>query len=152
MRIAFVRHGERRKNETDPELTSYGFRMVEETGQWLLDFGFTPDLALSTPTIRTQQTAATILSRFPTVSIERIEHAPETKVEWERWTQSIKDRNPIPNNVLLIGHHPTMEMLIQYYGPAPVVVTRHQFAVGLILQTAPETDWVMTHAWPGRTS
>jgi len=152
MRIAFVRHGERRKNETDPELTSFGFRMVEETSQWLSDFGFIPDLALSTPTIRTQQTATTLLGRFPHVSIERIEHAPETQAEWERWTQSLKNHHSAPNNVLLVGHHPTMEMLIQCYGPAPVVVSRHQFAVGLILQTAPETSWVLTHAWPGRTS
>ena len=116
------------------------------------NIGFTPDLVLSTPTNRTQQTAASILERFRPISIEPIEHAPETQVDWKRWTQSLQIRNQVPNNVLLIGHHPTMEMLIQCYGPAPAVVSRHQFAVGLILQTAPETDWVMTHAWPGRTS
>ena len=35
MRVAFVRHGERRKGEADPELTSFGVRMVSETGAWL---------------------------------------------------------------------------------------------------------------------
>ena len=152
MRIAFVRHGERRKGESDPELTSFGYRMVEETSQWLISSGFSPDLALTTSTMRTQQTTQTILAHFPSTRCERLQSAPELHQEWELFTASLGERSPKPASVLLVAHHPTMEMLIQCCGPAPAVVTRHQFAVGLILEATSSSGWTISHAWPGRTS
>jgi phosphohistidine phosphatase SixA len=149
MQIAFVRHGERRKSEVDPELTSYGIRMVEETAQWLDSIGFRPDLSLCTTTVRTEQTADTILSRIPSPSRERIANAPELQDDWERWIEELSQRDPCPDSVLLVGHHPTLEMLLRCYGPTPVVVSRHHFAVGLLL--APGSNgWSITQAWPGR--
>ena len=151
MRIAFVRHGERRKNEIDPELTSFGFRMVEETGQWLLDMSSLP---ISYCRHHQSHTAncSQHLGTFSTDFYRTDRACSGNPGRLEALDAVSTNRNPVPNNVLLVGHHPTMEMLIQCYGPAPVVVSRHQFAVGLILQTAPETSWVLTHAWPGRTS
>ena len=83
MKIVFVRHGERRAGEQDPELTSFGFRMVEEVATWMLELGFTPELALTTPTRRTQQTTATILAHFPDAPLEEISEAPEHQTDCE---------------------------------------------------------------------
>ena len=150
MQIAFVRHGERRKGETDPELTSFGFRMVEETAKWLQSTGFSPDLVQTTQTRRTEQTTQTLTVQFPDLARESIANAPEHQEDWETWTEEISNRDSPPDSVLLVGHHPTLEMLLQAYGPAPAVVSRHHFAVGLVLESETPTHWTITHAWPGR--
>jgi len=150
MQVAFVRHGERRRAEMDPELTSYGFRMVEETAQWLQSIDFRPDLVLCTPTVRTEQTADTILTHYPSSCRERIANAPELQEDWGRWIEELSQRNPRPESVLLVGHHPTLEMLLKCYGPTPVVVSRHHFAVGLLLVPGSK-GWNISQAWPGRS-
>ena len=152
MHIVFVRHGERRKGEADPELTSFGFRMVEETGAWLRELDFSPDLTQHTPTLRTEQTADTLLHHLTTGARETMEEAPELEADWMRWTEALQSRSPAPESVLLVGHHPTLEMLLQSYGPAPAAVSRHHFAVGLLLEPTDQGSWTITQAWPGRRS
>ena len=152
MRVLFVRHGERRKGEADPELTSFGFRMVEETATWLHTFGLMPDLVQHTPTRRTEQTTDTLIARLPTTARETIPEAPELTLEWEQWIAELQSRPSPPDTVLLVGHHPTLEMLLQSYGPAPAAVSRHHFAVGLLLESGDNESWTITHAWPGRSS
>ena len=151
MQIAYVRHGERRKGEVDPELTSYGFRMVEESAQWLKSIGFEPGLAQATQTTRTRQTVETILAHFPDTVLETILDAPEIEVDWDQWTEDLANRPRRPDSVLLVGHHPTLEMLLESFGPAPVVVSRHHFAVVLLL-VQESKGWRITQAWPGRRS
>jgi phosphohistidine phosphatase SixA len=151
MNIVFVRHGERQAGESDPELTSFGFRMVEEVAAWMLALEFSPQLALTTPTRRTHQTVSTILAHFPDTLLEEIPESPELETDWEVCTEKLSKRNKPPDSVLMVGHHPTLEMLLQNYGPPPMVVSRHHFAVGLLLQQS-ESRWSIVRAWPGRRS
>ena len=151
MRVAFVRHGERRKGEADPELTSFGVRMVSETGAWLRQQQFIPTIVQTTNTKRTQQTTDLLIHDLSNITQETIEDAPELQRDWERWWETL-DRGKEDADILLVGHHPTMEMLLQCYGPAPCSFSKRNFAVALILQTNADGGYTITHAWPGRTS
>ena len=152
MKIIFVRHGEKRKGETDPELTSFGFRMVEETASWLRELCLSPSLVQYTPTRRTAQTTETLLAHLSPEVVETIPDAPELQPDWERWVEALENQPDPCDCVLLVGHHPTLEMLLQGYGPAPVAVSRHHFAVGLLLERGEGGSWTITQAWPGRRS
>jgi phosphohistidine phosphatase SixA len=126
--------------------------MVEETATWLHTIGLLPDLVQHTSTRRTEQTADTLIARLPQTSREIIREAPELKRDWEQWSKELQDRPSPPETVLLVGHHPTVEMILQTYGPAPTAVSRHHFAVGLLLESGENGTWTITHAWPGRSS
>ena len=83
---------------------------------------------------------------------EVIEEAPESKQAWERWWQELSKQYEPQEDILLVGHHPTMEMLLQCYGPTPCSISRRNFAVALVLRLDPDGRYTITHAWPGRLS
>ena len=149
MQIAFIRHGERRRNESDPALTSAGRRMASEAARWLQRQGFVPTTVVSTPTRRTRQTAEELCLVFPAAQL--IEHPaePEGEAAWEALLSELPlDRGPL----VLVGHHPTVEMLLHAFGPPPVAIPPHHFASALLLEPAPGPGWRIRAAWPGRAS
>ena len=149
MRVAFVRHGERASVSLDPDLTSAGRRMSAETGRWLEGQGFRPQLAVRTPTARTEQTLEEILGVLGPVPVEVRSDLPETRYDWDALVDPLASALGEVGNVLLIGHHPTLHFLVDSYGPPPQPVPRHHFAAGLILSRV-RGVWRIEAAWGGR--
>lgn len=150
MRVIFVRHGEKRANERDPELTIAGREMVSETGAWLAARGLAPGLFVLTPTRRTRQTLAELLVHLPAApALERPE-LPETPEDWEVFTSRLARALAPGGTVLMVGHHPTQHLLLDAFGPPPVPVPRHHFATALVLELAPPRSWSFIDVWPGR--
>ena len=145
MKIVFIRHGARRSSESDPELTSQGRKMSFETGQWLGKKGHLPDAILSTPTQRTQQTAAEcLLGCDKGLSIQSI-NIPE---QWEEWLDFLEELgDSFSNNLAIVGHHPTMYLLTKHYD---VKVPGHHFASAVVLQKLANRQWNCIDSWPGR--
>lgn len=151
MRVVFVRHGEKRKGESDPELTSAGWRMCSETGLWLRERGVLPSRVLLTPTARTRQTAEALLDAFPAPRppLEERAELPESREDWEVLVDPLARRLGPAACLLLVGHHPTLHFLADAYGPPPVQVPRHHFAAALVLEPG-LGGWRCADAWPGR--
>lgn len=149
MQVVFVRHGERRKGEVDPELTSAGRRMAAETGAWLAARGFAPNLMLCTPTARTRQTAEELASMLPPTPLEFHNELPEARDDWEALMAAMDRRLGSAASLLLVGHHPTLHFLADTFGPLPAVVPRHNFAAALVLERALQV-WSCKAVWPGR--
>ena len=145
MKIAFVRHGAKRKCENDPELTSLGHNMALKTGQWLhSQFESTP-LLISTATNRTIQTAqdiAEVLGVNGDILKQKI------PADWKKFqiyvNECIKNNNNLC--IIIVGHHPTMEMLIaKFHLPIP----RHHFSSAVILEME-NKKWICTQYWIGQ--
>ncbi|MFT5679111.1 MAG: phosphohistidine phosphatase [Myxococcota bacterium] len=145
MKVIFVRHGERRKGESDPELTSWGRRMSTETGHWIQAQGLTPDQVIVTPTMRTRQTVEEILLVFSAPIPIREAGLPELLEDWDALLETIPEKGV----ALLVGHHPTMDMLRRELGPLPVSVPRGHFASAVVLE-ADGGSWRCAASWPGR--
>jgi len=149
VQVVFVRHGERRKGEVDPELTSAGRRMASETGGWLAARGFAPSLVLCTPTARTRQTAEELALMLPPAPLELHPELPEARDDWDALVDAMGRRLGGGAALLLVGHHPTLHFLADTFGPLPAVVPRHNFAAALVLERA-RAGWACTAVWPGR--
>jgi broad specificity phosphatase PhoE len=74
MRATFIRHGQSTGNAGIPchdlallELTELGWRQSREVAASWTE---TPDLIVTSPYLRTQQTAAATIERFPNVPVE----------------------------------------------------------------------------------
>ncbi len=156
MVVVFVRHGERRRGETDPELTSAGRRMASETGRWLAARGFAPGLIVHTPTQRTRQTAEELASVLAPSPMLVAAGMPESGAAWEALVAPLAQRLGEDARLLLVGHHPTLHFLADTFGPLPTPVPRHHFAAALVLEPAYPVGegarWRCTAAWPGRAA
>ncbi|MEL6347314.1 MAG: histidine phosphatase family protein [Myxococcota bacterium] len=144
MVVVFIRHGEKRRTESDPELTSAGRQMASETGRWLVTQNFIPDLIITTATHRTRQTVEEIgivLEREIPVE-ER--HLPDLHRDWQDLVERLAARHTPPAVVVCVGHHPTMNMLKRAY-PPPVEIPRRHFASAIAIE-----DGRCVGAWPGR--
>lgn len=155
MRIVFVRHGERRKGESDPALTSAGRRMARETALWLEDRGAAPARIVTTPTTRTRETAEELALVFSRAAVLERPESPEHRDDWDRLLDLLAREPGLDRTLCLVGHHPTVDLLLREFGPAPVPVPRHHFASALIL--GPVTPrragpWTIHSAWPGRSA
>lgn len=149
MTLVFVRHGEPRKADADPGLTSAGRRMAYETGQWLAQAGLRPRLVRHTPTVRTQETAEELLVSFPEAELGRGAVSPEHGREWQRLTDLLRDELGDDGCAVLVGHHPSVAFLVEAFGPPPRPVPLRNLAVALVLEERDE-GWQISRAWPGR--
>ena len=123
--------------------------MSTETGNWIKAQGLTPSLIWMTPTMRTRQTAEEILLVFSAPIPIQEAGVPELLEDWEPLVTSLEAEVPKEGVVLLVGHHPTMDMIKQEFGPLPVNVPRGNFAAAVVME-AGLSGWRCTTAWPGR--
>jgi phosphohistidine phosphatase SixA len=151
MRIVFIRHGERRRGESDPALTSAGRRMARETAEWLEAQGVRPAHVLNTPTQRTRETAEELCLVFPNATSSERPESPEVGVDWEQLVDVLEADPGAEAPIVLVGHHPTVDLLLRAFGPAPAAVPRQNFASALVLDRT-GGGWKIAAAWPGRAS
>ena len=148
MRLHIVRHGEA-MNQGGPErsLTARGEAEVDIAGGRLAEEGV-GGLYFS-PKLRTRQTAEEILLVFSAPIPTREAGLPELMEDWDTLVESLTERVPEDGVALLIGHHPTMDMIKRELGPIPVSVPRGNFASAVVLQSV-DGGWLCTASWPGR--
>lgn len=150
MRVVFVRHGQQRAGELDGALTSAGHEMVAEAARWLAAHQILPDLCLHTATTRTRQTAAGLLEGIGGVRSLEVPSLPESLSEWRSLIQDWQARLGDHGVLLLVGHHPSLDMLLQAFGPAPEPVHPGNLAATLVLDRLFTGAWAISAAWPGR--
>ena len=149
MTIAFIRHGEPRRSESDPGLTSAGRRMAMEAGQWLASQGLTPTSIQCTPTQRTRDTAEELSLVFSGLEVRERDGEPHDLSDWRRLVAPLRRT---PGLHVLVGHHPTLALLLRAFGPPPEPVPVHHYAAALLLLPAEEPAWRIHAAWPGRAA
>lgn len=151
MVVVFIRHGEKRRTESDPELTSAGRRMSFETGRWLGEQGWVPSLILTTPTSRTRQTAEELqLALESTVPVEERD-LPELSEDLADLLEVLVARRPALSVVVCVGHHPMMDVVKRQHPPA-IPIPRTNFASAIALEISAEGAVQVLSAWPGRPS
>jgi phosphohistidine phosphatase SixA len=144
--LAFVRHGEPRRGETDPALTSWGRRTASEAARWLAEQGVSPTQIWHTPTRRTRETADEIHLVHPAATVAAVPDLPEGP---DKWTAFVGDLQAAGGAVVAVGHHPTQDFLAANFGSAGVpLAPTHRGAV-LLLVGPP---WQCRACWPGRPS
>lgn len=144
-RLAFMRHGEQRRGEADPALTSAGRRMAREASLWLAGEGFAPAAIVSTPTQRTLDSQEEAALVFPSATLLQRPAAPEHTQDLDSLLSTLET-----GPTLLVGHHPTLAFLLRTFGPAPQPVSHHHFSATLLLEAARPGTWRIRSAWPGR--
>jgi len=151
MRVVFVRHGEKRRGESDPELTANGRRMAHETGLWLTNQGLVPSLFVSTPTARTRQTVEELVRAMASDAPTEEGDLPELEDDLEAMLGRLAARSPSLEVVICVGHHPTIDMLKRSLS-VPVQIPRVNLACAIVLEASPGGDAACVAAWPGRPS
>jgi broad specificity phosphatase PhoE len=93
MRVIFIRHGQSTGNAGIPchdlallELTELGWRQSREVAESWTE---TPDLIVTSPYLRTQQTAAATIERFPDVPVEVWPIQEFTYLQPSRWNGTL---------------------------------------------------------------
>jgi broad specificity phosphatase PhoE len=93
MRVIFIRHGQSTGNAGIPcsdlallELTELGWRQSREV---LESWTETPDLIVTSPYLRTQQTAAATIERFPNVPVQVWPIQEFTYLQPSRWNGTL---------------------------------------------------------------
>jgi phosphohistidine phosphatase SixA len=150
VKAAFLRHGEPRGSDSDPELTSEGRRMAAEAGAWLTAQLFVPGLVLVTPTTRTRQTADEALAGLPPIARKEVASLPEDAEAWIGLMERTRRDVGPDGAVLLVGHHPTQEFLARAFGPTLVPIPRNHRAAAMVLAYEGASSWTVRAMWPGR--
>ncbi|NOY26550.1 MAG: histidine phosphatase family protein [Oligoflexia bacterium] len=149
MRIVFSRHGQQQHGELDGALTSAGHRMVQEAAEWLAGHKLLPDHCLLTDTVRTHETAAHLLAQAPHVRRQIVSRLPESRAGWrslvDHWGPRIGDHGLL----LMVGHHPSLQFLLQSFGPPPEPIGRNNYAATLVLDRLSTGTWAISGAFPG---
>ena len=151
MRIIFIRHGERRKGETDPALTSAGRRMARETALWMEQHLLHPSHIIATPTKRCSETADEIALVFEDAVCAERPESPEVPLDWERLVDDLALSYGSSTTIALVGHHPTVHLLTSTYGPSPLPVPPHHFASAIVIDQTKDS-FSISNAWPGRAA
>lgn len=150
MRVVFTRHGAPMSLGSDPSLSDAGVEMVADLSTWLVDNGIVADHCLLTGTRRTRETADELLRPMPHVRKQVVPSLPETPEAWEQLVRYWEPRIGSHGVLFLVGHHPTVELLLSLHGPPAAPVQRGAYAVCLVLDRIFTGSWVITGAWPGR--
>ena len=114
----------------DRPLKGRGRRNAATVGRYLSREGFRPDAVICSPALRTCQTLEKIMDvcKWPR---NQINFDPRVyEAAWSALRAVIAERFQQVNSLLLIGHNPGLEMLLQF-----LVVQCPSFADGKILPT-----------------
>lgn len=155
--IVFLRHGQPRGGEHDPELTSAGHRMAAEAAAWITRLNLPLERVIHTPTARTRQTAEAAAEALG-LPLAALMAEPLDDSAWEalltsqrpapRFGDRSLPRPPAPPFVY-VGHDTTLAYLLhRCSSTAPAGMHRRAWAAGLALRKL-EGRWHIFAAWPG---
>ncbi len=117
--LLIMRHGKSdwntgSRSDFERPLAKRGKKAVKRMGQWLIQQELTPDHIISSPANRAQQTA---------IGICRAIKVAESTINWEPRVYGADIETlldvltacpPEKQRVILIGHNPSLEMLVRY--------------------------------------
>jgi len=142
MNVIVVRHAERVDKSNTSPITEAGKSDAVATGAWLHAQGVRPVLVLTTAALRTQQTAAGVLSAFPGVPVRvRSQGMAKNLDGWEKLVADIGKllaKMPSDGDVLLVCHDPTQALVEKQFGGASFAVPKDNRCAAFILQV---TEW-----------
>lgn len=155
--VVFLRHGQPRSGEADPELTSAGHRMAAEAAAWVAGLGLPLARVVHTPTQRTQQTAEAVAEAL---GLPRL-LSPAEPLELSAWEALVSSQRPPPRfgdrslpraeapPFVYVGHDTTLGFLLHACAAsAPRGLQRRAWAAGLALRRV-GGRWAAFSGWPG---
>ncbi len=155
--LVFLRHGAFEVGPSDPPLSTGGWEMAARAAAWVAALDWAPTKLWHTPTQRTTETAMAIVRRMPHLQCGVLPDSPANVEEWadllrklrgpRRFGDPTLPRAPMPPTIL-VGHHPTLGLLLDLWGPSPIPVDRFAFAAGLFL-VADGGRWQIVDVHPG---
>jgi phosphohistidine phosphatase len=110
MKIYFLRHAtasDVARNDEERELTGEGFQEARRVGRFLKQLEVIPDLVMSSPLVRAQQTAAAVAEALGHKG--KIQTAAElgNEAPMEEFLRFL-ERQQSGRSILLVGHSPSM--------------------------------------------
>lgn len=154
-RIVYVRHGERSHIGKDDPLTENGRAMALSTGQWLKEKGLVPSRVIHTGTRRTLETAEQLLLglgiQVGSVTLFDNKGLPSNEGALEALLEAQVKLAHSGNDVILVGHHPTQNLVQSKFGGARFSVPSANRAAAFILEKV-DGSWRVTAAHPGQAA
>ena len=151
MKIVVVRHGKQVKvpGRNGP-LTEGGWAAARQTGRWLASQGLNPVLLIHTGQHRTRQTAEAVLEAFEAeVPLGRPRTLPSLPRYWHPFTDELTKRVQDDGDVILVGHHPTQQLVESYCGGRAFGVPKDNKAAAFVLEHTDSDGWCCVSVWPG---
>jgi phosphohistidine phosphatase len=148
MQILLLRHAEAEQHaDTDAarSLTAKGLKHAESVGQYCLKHGFVPEMILSSPLTRAEETARLVARALDIPKRVRIEDFLRAGMTTEQALSGLRrsflelmkrEKSPNGTSVMLVGHEPDFSNLTGALigGRAESVHFRKATLVGLTLQ------------------
>jgi phosphohistidine phosphatase len=98
----------------DRPLSKRGLSNAEMMGQWLSDSGLIPDRVVSSPARRAEQTSALVLKTMKLDQIKVIRDERIYEAGLGDLLKVIDEHREEAQRLLLVGHNPGMDSLVQY--------------------------------------
>ena len=154
MKLIFLRHAEYDPTPTKPKdgpLSERGRLQAATAGRWLRDRAIDPTHLLTTPRLRTRETARLALAELSLdkgVALLKERTLPRTLPDWLALADELRAQAGDDAVVLAVGHDPTQSLMRREFG-LPAAVTREHRAVVVVLETDAEGRWRGVAHFPG---
>lgn len=136
LRLMLMRHAKSAfvldsSRDHERALTDLGRQSVAPMAQLALELGWRPELVYVSDALRTLETAKLFASQFTPCPELTKTHA-FYQVSGSEMTSFVKEQNPEAKTLLLVGHNPTMESLLEdltgeyrTFHPTSLALLRH---------------------------
>ena len=122
--ILFLRHGKAARPDGVDDfarpLKDRGRRQAQKIGRWLKEYGVLPDAVLSSPARRALETAEIALR---SAGLDPVAICPDPRLYFDarkNLMRALAEADGIGNRLLVVGHNPWMENLVEDLAADPV--------------------------------
>jgi phosphohistidine phosphatase len=131
--------------DADRELTTKGIAKTEIVARQMRKKGWEFDMVLSSPLVRTCQTAQLLLESGLSEVLEIHPNLlPEGLLEdWLEWLESYRLTNPTAERLVLVGHEPNLSQWAEILVFGQVFDRIHLKKAGVIALQAPDTPEIV---------
>jgi len=124
-------------------LNDRGVLAADAMSNWIVDQGLVPDLIISSPAVRTRSTAQTVAAASG-MRADRVLFTDDLYLADEfTWRQSIAVHGGQHTRVLICGHNPGLDYLVDHLASTPAALT----ASGKLMTTAAVAYFRLTGDW-----
>ena len=147
MKVAFVHHGEKTRDDESAPLTQKGRAQIHRAAQFVLSSGIRPETIICTKTTRTIESAHIVASYFHDAHIQQKSALPEL---WEDWLSFGENRFEMTSaDCIVIGHHPTLGLLKDHFH---LKLSLQSYSSVIILKRDAYQVWSVTKHHQGAAS
>jgi phosphohistidine phosphatase len=101
-------------SDIERPLSKRGKREAPRIGEWLYREGMVPDLIVSSPAERTRQTTLKVCKGLDYKKRDVCWAESVYEADLEQLLETLANYRSTPASVLLVGHNPGLELLLQY--------------------------------------